>query len=60
GFTNRFLAPGTPNEPWTRAGEGQVIGEGLRANNSKKYRNGYYFALCGDRLVLTGISEQDP
>ena len=60
GFTHRFLAPGTPSEPWARAGEGQVIGEGTRANGSKKYRNGYYFDLCGDRLVLTGISEQDP
>jgi len=60
GFTGRFLTPGTPTEPWARAGEGQVIGEGTRANNSKKYRNGYYFDLCGDKLVLTGISEQDP
>jgi hypothetical protein len=59
-FANRFLAPGTPNEPWARPGEGQVVGEGTRANSSKKYRNGYYFDLCGDRLVLTGISEQDP
>src|SRR6187551_2252732 len=42
GFTGRFLTPGTPTEPWARAGEGQVIGEGTRANNSKKYRNGYY------------------
>ena len=60
GFTHRFLAPGTPAEPWTRLGQVQVIGEGNRANNSKKYRNGYYFDLCGDRLVLTGIAEQDP
>jgi len=60
GFTQRFLAPGTPTEPWTQAGKGQVVGEGTRANNAKKYRNGYYFDLCGDRLVLTGISEQDP
>lgn len=59
-FTRRFLAPGTPVEPWTRAGQGQVIGEGTRANGGKQYRNGYYFDLCGDRLVLTGISEQDP
>jgi len=60
GFTQRFLAPGTPTEPWARPGQGQVIGEGTRASNAKKYRNGYYFDLCGDRLVLTGISEQDP
>jgi len=60
GFTHRFLAPGTPAEPWTRLGQVQVIGEGNRANGSKKYRNGYYFDLCGDRLVLTGIAEQDP
>ena len=60
GFTQRFLKPGTPTEPWTRAGEGQVVGEGTRATSNKQYRNGYYFDLCGDRLVLTGISEQDP
>ena len=60
GFTHRFLAPGTPGEPWARPGQGQVVGEGTRVNNAKKYRNGYYFDLCGDRLVLTGISEQDP
>jgi hypothetical protein len=59
-FAKRFLAPGTPVEPWARPGEGQVVGEGTRANGSKAYRNGYYFDLCGDRLVLTGISEQDP
>lgn len=60
GFTHRFLAPGTPGEPWTRPGAGQVRGEGTRASSSKKYFNDYYFDLCGDRLVLTGISEQDP
>ena len=60
GFTGRFLTPGTPVEPWVQPGSGQVVGEGTRANNSKKYRNGYSFDLCGDRLVLTGISEQDP
>jgi hypothetical protein len=59
-FTHRFLAPGTPGEPWTSSGSGQVRGEGTRANGSKKYFNDYYFDLCGDRLVLTGLSEQDP
>lgn len=56
-FADRFLTPGTPGDPWSRPGSGQVRGEGLNANG-KKYFNDYYFDLCGDRLVLTGIVEQ--
>jgi hypothetical protein len=58
-FADRFLTPGTPGEPSSRPGAGHVRGEGLKANG-KKYFNDYYFDLCGDRLVLTGIVEQSP
>ena len=58
-FADRFLTPGTPGDPWNRPGSGQVRGEGLKASG-KKYFNDYYFDLCGDRLVLTGIVEQSP
>jgi hypothetical protein len=58
-FADRFLTPGTPGDPWSRPGSGQVRGEGLKASG-KKYFNDYYFDLCGDRLVLTGIVEQSP
>ncbi len=58
-FADRFLTPGTPGDPWARPGSGQVRGEGLKASG-KKYFNDYYFDLCGDRLVLTGIVEQSP
>ena len=58
-FADRFLTPGTPGDPWSRPGSGQVRGEGLKASG-KKYFNDYYFDLCGDRLVLTGIVEQTP
>lgn len=58
-FADRFLTPGTPGDPWSRPGSGQVRGEGLKASG-KKYVNDYYFDLCGDRLVLTGIVEQSP
>jgi len=58
-FADRFLTPGTPGDPWSRPGSGQVRGEGLKASG-KKYFNDYYFDLCGDHLVLTGIVEQTP
>jgi hypothetical protein len=57
-FYDRFLAPGTPGDPWSRPGSGQIRGEGLKASAGKKYWNDYYFELCGDQLVLTGITEQ--
>jgi hypothetical protein len=58
-FANRFLAPGTTGDPSTRAGAGNVRGEGVKADG-RKYFNDYYFDLCQDRLVLTGIVEQSP
>ena len=58
-FADRFLAPGATGDPSTRPGSGHVRGEGLKANG-KKYFNDYYFDLCGDRLMLTGIVEQSP
>ncbi|MEP6997550.1 MAG: hypothetical protein ABI900_07875 [Betaproteobacteria bacterium] len=58
-FADRFLTPGTPGDPWTKPGAGQVRGEGLKTSG-KKYFNDYYFDLCGDHLVLTGIVEQSP
>ena len=57
-FADRFLNPGTPeDDPWNRPGGGLVRAEGVKANG-KHYVDDYYFDLCGDRLILTGISEQ--
>jgi hypothetical protein len=56
-FADRFLPPGATGDASTRPGSGDLRGEGLKANG-KKYFNDYYFDLCGDRLVLTGIVEQ--
>lgn len=58
-FADRFLTPGAPGDPWSRPGAGQIRSEGTKANG-RKYYNDYYFDLCGDRLVLTGIVEQSP
>lgn len=58
-FADRFLTPGTPGDPSTRPGSAHLRGEGLKANG-KKYFNDYYFDLCGDRLIITGIAEQSP
>ena len=58
-FADRFLAPGTPGDPWDKPGAGQVRGEGLKSSG-KKYYNDYYFDVCGDHLVLTHIVEQSP
>jgi hypothetical protein len=57
-FSDRFLTPGTPGDPSTRPGSGQIRGEGLKQSAGKKYWNDYYFDLCGERLVLTGMTEQ--
>lgn len=58
-FADRFLPPGTTGDPSTRAGAGNIRGEGVKAGG-RKYFNDYYFDLCEDRLVLTGIVEQSP
>ena len=57
-FSDRFLTPGTPGDPSTRPGAGQIRGEGLKASTGRKYWNDYYFDTCGTQLVLTGITEQ--
>jgi hypothetical protein len=57
-FSDRFLTPGTPGDPSTQPGEGQIRGEGTKASAGKKYWNDYYFDTCGTQLVLTGITEQ--
>jgi hypothetical protein len=56
-FADRFLTPGTPSDPWNKPGSGQVRADGVKANG-KKFTNDYYFDVCGDHLVLTGITEQ--
>lgn len=56
-FADHFLTPGTTEDPSNRPGEGQVRAEGAKANG-RKFVNDYYFDLCGEKLVLTGIVEQ--
>lgn len=56
-FADRFLTPGTPSDPWNKPGSGQVRAGGVKSSG-KKFTNDYYFDLCGDHLVLTGIAEQ--
>ena len=55
-YADRFLTPGTPSEAWGRAGSAQIRGEGVKSDG-KKFVNDYYFDICGDHLVLTGIVE---
>lgn len=52
----RFLDPGTAEEPTVSAGYAQV---GARGKNSKgaAFVNYYEFAPCGEKLVLVGITE---
>lgn len=53
---DRFMSPGTPEEPQTEPGEGGVMGRG--ENSSKaKFVNYYQFAPCGEALVMIGIGE---
>jgi hypothetical protein len=51
---DRFLDPGSAEEPDVRAGRGAV---GARGKNSKgaEFFNFYEFMPCGDKLVLTSI-----
>lgn len=58
-FADRFLTPGTPEEPWNKPGSGQLRASGVKANG-KKFVNDYYFDACGDRLMLSYIVEQTP
>lgn len=57
-FADRFLDPGKPEEPWPRPGGGKARAEGSKQSVGKNYVNDYYFELCGDKLILTGIAEQ--
>jgi hypothetical protein len=51
---DRFLDPGTPEEPTLEPGYGAI---GARGKTSKgaAFANYYFFAPCGDRLLLTSI-----
>jgi hypothetical protein len=53
---DRFLDPGTPEEPTVQAGHASI---GARGKNSKgaAFFNYYQFAPCGDKLVLVSIGE---
>jgi hypothetical protein len=51
---DRFLDPGTPEEPSLEAGYGGIGGRGKNSKGAAFF-NYYYFAPCGNRLLLTGI-----
>ena len=51
---DRFLDPGTPEEPTLEAGYAAIGAKG-KTSKGAAFFNYYFFAPCGDRLVLTGI-----
>ena len=51
---DRFLDPGTPEEPQLEAGYGGIGGRG-KNSKGEAFFNYYYFAPCGNRLLMTGI-----
>jgi hypothetical protein len=53
---DRFLTPGTPEEPRMDPGEGAVGGQGVNSKQ-EKFFNFYQFAPCGNALVLISIGE---
>ena len=55
-YADRFLIPGTPGEFTAKAGTAHVRVEGTNSKG-KKFANFYYFAPCGDHLVLNFIAE---
>jgi hypothetical protein len=55
-YSDRFLAPGTASDFTSRPGAGNVRSEGVNPQG-KKFANYYWFAPCGDRLVLVSIAE---
>lgn len=58
-FADRFLNPGTPeDDPSNKPGGGQVRAAGAKASSGKNYVDDYYFDLCGEKLILTDITEQ--
>lgn len=56
GFTDRFLTPGEGGEGSRGPGFGSIRAEGVNSKG-KKFANYYWFTSCGERLVLTRISE---
>jgi hypothetical protein len=55
-FSDRFLEPGTVSDFMAKPGTGYVRSEGVNLKG-KKFANYYWFAPCGDRLVLVQIAE---
>ena len=51
---DRFLEPGTPEEPSAQPGAGSVGAGGVNSKGAK-FKNYYQFAPCGGKLVLVGI-----
>jgi hypothetical protein len=54
GFADRFLDPGTAEEPSVDAGYGGIGGRGTNSQGAAFF-NYYEFAPCGERLVLISI-----
>jgi hypothetical protein len=55
-YSDRFLEPGTVSDFTAKPGTGYVRSEGVNSKG-KKFANYYWFAPCGDRLVLIQIAE---
>jgi len=55
-YSDRFLEPGTASDIMAKPGTGYVRSEGVNPKG-KKFANYYWFAPCGDRLVLVQIAE---
>jgi len=55
-YADRFLKPGTAGEFDSGAGWGSVRGEGANSKGAK-FINYYFFAPCGEKLVLVSIGE---
>jgi HEAT repeat protein len=55
-YADRFLKPGTAGEFDSGAGYGSLRGEGANSKGAK-FINYYFFAPCGQKLVLVSIGE---
>ena len=53
---DRFLEPGAPGEETIQPGTIRVRGEGKNSKGAK-FVNFYFFAPCGEKLVLVKIGE---
>ena len=53
---DRFLEPGAPEEPTIQPGTIRVGGSGKNSKGAK-FVNYYWFAPCGDKLLLVNIGE---